>query len=461
MAPTEPEPQGAPASGAPSTRRGRFLDRNVLAWAAWDWGSASFNAVVTTFVFTVYLTSPAFGPGNASSTALGAGLTIAGVAVALLAPVLGLRSDASGRVTFWLSVNTVVVFVTTLGLFFVRPDPAYLWLGVALVAIGTLFSEFAGVTYNAMLPRVSTPENVGRVSGFGWGAGYLGGIVLLGLLLVGFIQPQVGWFGVTHDDGLHIRAAMVVAALWFGIAALPVLLVVPDEPQRSGTTARENRSPARGIVGSYVALWQTIRGLWRSHPHVLRFLLAAAVYRDGLAGAFTFGGVIAATTFGFSATQVIVFGIAANLVAGLVTMGCGLLDDVLGPRRVIIASLVVMIACGIGIFALHDAGPTAFWVLGLPLAACVGPAQSASRSLLTRAVPQGRHGEFFGLYTTTGRAVSFLAPAAFSLAVAFGGRVAGGDAQHWGIVGIAAVLAAGLLLLLPVRPERDAAIPPA
>nr|WP_226345254.1 MFS transporter [Agilicoccus flavus] len=436
--------------------RGRMLSGPVLAWAAWDWGSAAFNAVVTTFVFTVYLTSSAFGPESETSAALGAGLAAAGLGVALLAPVLGQRADATGRPTFWLGVNSLGVFVCTAALFFVRPEPGFLWLGVALVAVGTLFSEFAGVTYNAMLPRVSTPENVGRVSGLGWGVGYLGGIVLLAMLLVGFISPDPGWFGVTHAGGEHIRVAMLLAAAWFGLAALPVLFVVRDSGPAAGT--RPDRLPGAAprparfdLVGSYRALWATIRGLWRSDPQLLRFLLAAAVYRDGLAGVFTFGGVIAAGTFGFTASQVIVFGIAANVVAGIATIVAGLLDDRLGAKRVIVVSLVAMCGCGLGLFAFHGAGPAAFWALGLPLAAFVGPAQSASRSLLSRHVPEGRHGEIFGLYTTTGRAVSFLAPAAFSAAVALGAALVGPQSQYWGVVGLVLVLLVGLLLFLPVR----------
>ncbi len=423
--------------------------RRVVAWAAWDWGSAAFNAVITTFVFTVYLTSSGFGDAAETSSKLGIGTALAGVAIALLAPVIGQRADRAGRPALWLGVNTAVVVTLSALMFTVRPDPAFLWWGITLVAVGNVFFEFASVNYNAMLSRVSTPATVGRVSGFGWGAGYLGGIVLLLILFVGFISPEVGWFGVTHDDGLNIRVAILIAALWFGVFAVPVLIALPD--RRDGN---HPRARPLGVVASYRALFGTIKGLAREHPHTLFFLVASAVFRDGLAGVFTFGGVIAQGTFGFTPGQVIVFGIAANVVAGLATIAFGILDDRLGPKTLILGSLLAMVLAGLGIFVFHDQGTRMFWILGLLLCVFVGPAQSASRSFLARMIPPGREGEIFGLYATTGRAVSFLAPLMFTAAIAVGTRVTGGPAQYWGILGIVLVLLAGLLLLLPVRPEE-------
>ena len=298
-------------------RRGEARPRSqgVVSWALWDWGSAAFNAVVTTFVFTVYLTSSAFGDANTTSAALGAGMAVAGAAIALVAPVVGQSADRSGRTTFWLGVNSVILTVLMLALYFVRPDPAYLWLGVALVAVGNVVFEFASVNYNALLPVVARPENIGRVSALGWGAGYLGGIVLLLILVIGFINPQVGWFGVTPADGENVRVGMVLSAVWFAVAAVPVLVRVRDRrpvhgdgendsgDDAYGSVPADDGSPPLpappaakklGVVGAYKALWQTIRGLARTSPRTLGFLIASAVFRDGLAGVFTFGGIIAA-----------------------------------------------------------------------------------------------------------------------------------------------------------------------
>jgi UMF1 family MFS transporter len=452
--PPAPVPPAAAAPGA--TTRPRWP---VVAWALWDWGSAAFNAVITTFVFTRWLTSDAFVDpavvaegGDAldaalaeHSTWLGWGLTAAGVLIAVLAPLAGTRADGSGRRRRGLAVQSAVTVALCAAMFLVRPDTdaltANLLLGIALLAAGNLTFELASVHYNALLPRVATPGTLGRVSGLGWGAGYLGGIVLLLVLFVGFINPEVGWFGVTGEDGLNIRVAVLLSALWFGVFAMPVLLAVPDEPAAGGQAAR--RRP--GIVEAYRKIVADVRDLWLTSRATALFLLASAVYRDGLAGVFTFGAVIASGTFGFTASEVVVFAIAANVVAGIATLLAGLLDDRVGPRALIVTALTGLVVAGAATFVLADAGRSAFWVCGLLLCVFVGPAQSASRSLLTRIAPPGRESQIFGLYATTGRAASFLAPLAFSTFVAVSGS------QRWGILGLVLVIAIGLTALLPLR----------
>lgn len=416
----------------------------VFAWSLWDWGSASFNAVVTTFVFAVYLTSSSFGPEAVTSSRLGTALLIAGVIVALLAPVIGQLTDAAGRRKTWLAINTAIVVGATALLVLVAPSEQYLLLGLVLLAVGNVAFEFASVSYNSMLRQVSTDQNVGKVSGFGWGMGYLGGIVLLGIILVGFIFPDVGWFGVTAEDGWNVRLAMVIAAAWFAIFAIPVFFAVPEIPPSAGERRRA------GVIGAYRELFRSVGRLWREARQTLYFLVASAVFRDGLAGVFTFGGVIAALSFGFDSSTVIIFAIAANVVAGIATILVGLFEDRLGAKPVMLASILLMIICALLVFLLNPLGGWVFWVFGLLLCIFVGPVQSASRSYLARLIPPGREGEIFGLYATTGRAISFLSPAAFTVAVTLGG------AAIFGIVGIALVLLLGLLLLIPVTAHRSA-----
>ncbi|HET7138545.1 MAG TPA: MFS transporter [Arthrobacter sp.] len=455
-APEAMQPSSELASGNHATGKGR-----IVAWAAWDWGSAAFNAVMTTFVFTVYLTSSAFGDKDQASAVLGGALAIAGIAIALLAPVTGQRSDNGGRRKLWLGVNTAIVAVLTGLCFFVFPRPEFLLLGVSLIAMGHVFFEFAGVNYNAMLAQISTPKNIGKVSGFGWGMGYLGGIVALLMVLQLFVQPGFDWFGASTADSLNIRLVAVFSALWFFIFALPVLFAVPELP-------RPAQAKPLGFLASYGLLARRIRAIYITSPHTIYFLLASAVFRDGLAAVFTFGGIIAAGTFGFTLSQVIFFAIFGNVVAAVGAVIGGFLDDRVGPKAVILGSLVGLLIAGTMILVLGNgnyiffgaawAGSTTFWVFGLFLCLFVGPAQSSSRAYLARLAPDGESGELFGLYATTGRAVSFLAPALFTLCITLAAPlVAPGEAQRWGILGIMVVLLAGLLVLLPVKsPDKTA-----
>jgi UMF1 family MFS transporter len=451
---------GAVAAAGIELQEGRIIPkRQVLSWALWDWAGAAFNAVITTFVFTVYITSSSFiDPAIVAakdtdkaaydsalaglSSGLGLALGIAGVVIALLAPVMGQRSDNSGRRKFWLGINTGVVVVITALLFFAQASPSFFVYGVTLIAIGNVFYEIAGVNYNAMLVQVSTPKSIGKVSGLGWGFGYLGGIVLLLILYVGFIAGDGPyWFGVTSDAGLNIRVVALFAAAWTLVFALPVLLFVPE-------TVPTAPRPKVGFFRSYVVLVKDIGRLYKESRPTFYFLLASAVFRDGLAAVFTFGGVIASVTFGFSSGDVLIFGIVANVVAGAGVILSGLFDDKFGSKPVIIVALSGLIVAGLSVFFARDGGAIAFWIGGLALSLFVGPAQSASRTFLARVTPAGREGEVFGLYATTGRAVSFLAPGLFALFIAWFG------AQYWGILGIILVLFVGLLLLLPVKASR-------
>ncbi len=404
--------------------------------------------MITTFVFAVYLTSESFGSTNTTSTALAISTAVSGLLVALLAPVLGQNSDRSGRGVRNLRLLTWILAALSASLFLVRPEPAYLVLGLVLLGAGSIVSEIASVNYNASIEQVASPSNIGRVSGFGWGMGYLGGILVLLLLFFVFIDPEVGLFGVTGEDALDIRVSMIVCGLWILLFTVPTFLVLKDAPR--------DKAPRVGIIDSYKLVGDSLRRLWGQSRHTVYFLGASALFRDGLAGVFAFGAVLAAGTFGMSAGEVIIFGAVANIVAGIATMLFGLLDDVLGPKRVIVISLVALVGLGLAIFLLHDGGTMVFWTLGLAMTAFVGPAQAASRSFLARVIPEGQGGEIFGLYATTGRVVSFVSPAAFGVAIAIGAAVTGDDnTQYWGILGIGVVLLAGLLVLLPVKTPQE------
>ncbi|NKS39170.1 MFS transporter [Rhodococcus hoagii] len=426
--------------------------RQVAAWGLWDWGSAAFNAVIVTFVFSVYLTD-AVGddlPGSISaSTWLGWSLGIAGFFIAVLAPVSGQRFDATGRRKRSLAVLTFLTIATMAAMFLVVDDYHYLWLGLVLLGVGSVIFELAGVPYNAMMRQVSTPENIGRVSGFGWAMGYFGGIVLLLVCYLGFIAgdgDSRGLLGLTTEGGLNIRLVALLAAAWFAVFALPVLFAVPELPR----SAADPGAAKAGFVESYRVLWRDLKDLWKADRRTVWFLIASALFRDGLAGVFTFGAVLAVNVYGMASDSVLLFGVAANVVAALGAIVAGRLDDRVGPKAVIVASLVSMIA--VGVVLIGVSGTLLFWIFGLLLCLFVGPAQSSARTFLARITPPGREGQLFGLYATTGRAVSFLAPTLFGFFAWWFG------ADRAGIVGLLVVLGIGLAALAAVRaPERDTA----
>ncbi|MGJ0203361.1 MFS transporter [Leucobacter sp. gxy201] len=467
MSDTRPNAETPNAPHAPATPATR---KQVVSWAFWDWATQPFNTVILTFVWvSLYLVSDSFlAPEVAAENANGellcsrtadaataycGGLAklsadygwvtfAAGMLVLLLAPVLGQRADARGNKKRWVVGATAVLALVQFLLFFVQADPVYFWFGAAIVAVGSVISEIAGVNYNAMLVEVSTEKTVGRISGLGWGLGYLGGIFALVIVVV---VTQLDWFGLDVSNGLAYRIIGAGAAVWTIAFALPFFFNVPESP------ARDER-PQVGFFRGYVVLVKDVVELFRTHRGTFWFLISSAIYRDGLAGIFAFGAILAAVSFGFTSNEVMIFGIALNLVAGVATIFAGRLDDRYGARAVIISSLVILILSALFVFLFREEGKIIFWIGGIVLSAAVGPAQAASRSLLTRVTPPGMQGQIFGLYATTGRVMSFLSPLAWALFIGWFG------ATHYGILGIALVLVIGLLLflLLPSRKYKEA-----
>lgn len=425
------------------TNQPRVKRSHVTAWAMWDWGSAAFNAVMITFVFGTYLASETFGPDDRGTSWLAAGNAIAGVIIALTAPVIGQRADRDGRRSLWLAVNTGLVILTTAACFFVQPDEAYLLLGVILLSAGNVFFEFAGVQYNAMLVDISTPSTIGRISGLGWGAGYLGGIFLLLLVYLGFIGGDTHWFGITDDQAMNIRVVTVFAALWFLIFALPVVIVMCRRKRQKPVQSKAARV---SIVESYRQLLRTIAHLWKHERNTFWFLISSAVFRDGVSAVFAYGAILGTTVYGVDPGNILFFGIAANVVAAAGAFIGGLFEDKFGPKRVIVASLIGLLASAIIVFVQN--GTLAFWIWGLFLCAFVGPVQSSARAFLGRLTTAETAGEIYGLYATTGRSVSFLTPTLIAIFVGLTGE------SRMMVPAIIMVLIAGLLLLWPVSDPK-------
>lgn len=406
--------------------------RVVAAWGLWDWGQQTFNTVMLTFVFSVYITTAVAENEKVGSQAFSGAQTWAGIAIALLCPVMGTLADRIGRRRQLLGIFTVLLALSMAALFWVRPEPSMLTFAVWMMAIASVFSEIAGVFYNGMLLQIATPRTFGRISGMGWGLGYLGGLVALVACLFLFVLGK---------DADSIRQVALFSGAWTLVFCLPLLLTGPNTPRPEGAAPFS-------FFGAYRDIARHLLQLWRQQRSLLHFFAASAIFRDGLGAIFAFAGIIAAGSFGFSSEQVIYLGIAANLVAGIATWTLGRLDDALGPRPVIIGGLTILVLTCVAVFLIH--GKPAFWVCAIIISICVGPVQSASRSLLARMTPLGLENENFGLYATTGRAVSFLAPFAFTVAIAIG------DSERAGILGIVVVLVLGLAAFLPLRIPRPA-----
>jgi UMF1 family MFS transporter len=426
------------AGSQPATRS------QIAAWALWDCGATGLNAIAVTFTFSVYLTSSVGGDDADVSAAswLGYAMAIAGVVVAFFAPIAGVWADDPGRRRFMLFVFSGACTALTAAMALIRDDPAYLLPGLVLLALTAACCDLAAVPYNAMLRQLTTPQTVGRVSGLGSAAGFIGTVVLLLVVFLGFVDDDggstYGLLGLPGDDGQHVRAAMLLTAAWFALFALPVLLKVPNPP-----TSPDVPRQRLGLITAWRQLWTEIKVEWRRDPQLIYYLVASAVFRDGLTGVFAFGAVLGVSVYGVSEGDVMMFGAAACVIAAVGSVVGGRVDDRVGSKPVIVVSLAAII--GVGAVMIGLSGQLAFFVCGLLMCFFVGPAQASARTLVVRMTPEGREGMAFGLFMTTGRAASFLSPLMFATFIGLFG------ADRAGIVGLGVVLIVGLVAMLFVR----------
>ncbi len=413
--------------------------RAVTAWLFFDWAAQPFFTLITTFVFAPFFAS-ALAADPASGQALwGYATGFAGLAIALLSPLLGGIADRTGPRKPWIAVFGGLLVIGSFLLWFAVPG-SRLAVPIALVGfvIATIGAEFATTFNNAMMHRLVPPERLGWLSGTGWAIGYLGGLLSLAITLALLAaDPVTGktLAGLTPIFGLDAAAregdrfAGPLTALWFILFVTPMFLLTPDS-QRSGMSFRE---AASGGVGRLKA---TLRELPRL-PALGRFLLANMIYQDALVALFAFGGIYGAGVFGWQTIELGVFGILLTVTGTLGAWLGGKLDDAIGGKRVVLGAIVTLLFTCLGILSLGPdhimfvipAAPAmpgdglfaslperVYLGLGLLIGLVAGPLQASSRSLMARLAPRERIGEFFGLFALSGKVTSFLGPTLVAVA---------------------------------------------
>lgn len=412
--------------------------RGLVAWCFYDWANSAFPTVITTFVFAAYFTKGVAADAVSGTSQWGYAISLSGLAVAVLGPVLGAIADRTGRRKPWVLLFTIAAAVASAALWWVEAAPGSVVLALVAVAIANFAFEMGMVFYNAMLPDLAPHARIGRWSGWGWGLGYVGGLACLGLVLVGFVQAERPWFGLDKQAAEHLRATGPFVALWMMAFAAPMFLLTRDRAAHKGAVLADVRAGLATLAATFRHL--------KSYKDVLWFLLARMVYTDGLNTLFAFGGIYAAGTFAMTFEELILFGIAMNVTAGLGAAGFAWADDKLGAKWTIRVSVVALTILGGAVLVVES--KTMFWLFGVPLGLFVGPAQSASRSMMARLAPENMRTEFFGLYALSGKATAFIGPALVALFTDMF------QSQRAGMASIVAFFVLGLVLLRRVPDVR-------
>jgi len=405
--------------------------RTVIAsWCLYDWANSAFNTLVVTFVYSTFF-SQAFADDPGRGTALWSrGITISALLIAALAPLAGTLADQGDRRRYLIAC-TLTCCAMTAGLSFVEPGQAgAVAIAMTVFVIANVAFEIGLVFYNAFLPSIAPEDRIGRVSGYGWGAGYVGGLACL-VLALPFVTGDPPPFGMSTVGGFNVRATNLLVAVWFLVFSVPFFVYGRDNAVRSTRI---------DLGAAFTDLRQTLTHL-RRYRQIVRFLLARLVYNDGLVTVFAFGGIYAAGTFGFTLSEVITFGIVLNVVAGLGAWLFGFVDDRLGGKTTILISLVFLAASTVVATLATDR--LWFWGAGVGIGFFLGPNQSASRSLMGRLVPKRHESAFFGFFAFSGKVTAFLGPWLL-------GVLSDAYSQRVGVFSVLLFFVVGGLLLLRV-----------
>ena len=403
--------------------------KTIFSWSMYDFANQPFTTLVVTFIYSTYFTQ-AIAPDEITGTMLWSrGITITALFVAFLSPLMGAVADQGGYRKVSLIFWTWVCIIGSVMLYY--PLPGEIYKALTWFVIANIGFEMGSVFCNAYLPNIAPKEKIGRVSGYGWSLGYVGGLTSLVIALFLFINPEIPAFGFSTVDGENIRATNLLVAFWFAVFSIPNFMWLKDRKV-------EEKISKQLIKSSYGRIRTTFREI-RKYKQISRFLIARILYNDGLITIFSFGGIYAAGTFGFTFTEIMIFGIVLNITAGLGAFLLGFLDDIIGGKNTIqLSNIGLIIACLLAVFTTSK---TIFWIAGILIGICSGPNQASSRSLMARFVPEEKTNEFFGFFAFSGKATAFVGPMLLGfLTQAFG-------SQRFGVAVVAILIFAGAWVL--------------
>jgi UMF1 family MFS transporter len=439
----------------------RTSGRGIWGWMLFDWAAQPFFTVVTTFIFGPYFVSRLSSDPAMGQAVWGYGLAAAGFAIAILSPVLGSIADQTGPRKPWIAFFAAIKICSLMTLWLAAPG-SNLWLVVLAFSLASVAAEFSTVFNDSMMPRLVPKEAIGRISNVAWGLGYLGGMIAL-IFVVALLagSPETGktiigttpLFGLDPAQGEDARATGPLSALWYFVFILPMFLWTPDAAKGM---------PVGPAVREGLAELKTTLSEVRRRAGIFRFLIARMIYQDGVNALLSLGGAFAAAMFGWSITEIGMFGIILNVVAIFGCWYAARLDTRLGSKVVVLVSLVLLAVATVGIVSTGP-GFTLFGLLQLPAAdsgglfgtaaektyivyglligVAFGPVQASSRSYMARSVTPEESGRYFGIYALAGRATSFAAPFLVATVTAVSGS------PRLGMAMIILFLGAGLWIL--------------
>ncbi|MBX3654415.1 MAG: MFS transporter [Ramlibacter sp.] len=409
--------------------------REVFGWAMYDFANSGYTTVVITAVFAAYFVGGIAGNAPWATFAWTAALSVSYAIVMLTMPSLGAYADLRAAKKRLLALATGGCVVTTAAL--ALAGPGSVALAMLLVILSNTFYSWGESLTAAFLPELARPEAMGRVSGWGWGFGYLGGMLALGLCL-GFVIWAQGQ-GIKAD--IFVPVTMLITAVIYGLASLATFRWLGERAQPNPGALREG-----GLRASMARLKQTF-GEARRYTDFMWLLACAVAYQGGVAVAIALAAIYAEQVIGFKQQETMVLIFVLNLAAAGGAFGWGYFQDRIGHKIALGITLVGWIAtCVIAALTTTKGG---FWYAATIAGLCMGSSQSAGRALAGMFAPQRQLAEFYGLWTFAIRLASIIGPLSYG-AITW---MTGGN-QRTAILSTAVLFVLGLLLLTRVNVGR-------
>ncbi len=404
----------------------------IIAWCLYDWALSSYPVVIITFVFASYFTSKIATNSILGTEQWANAIAIAGILIAVISPILGSVTDYSGKRKYWLGLCTLFVVVSAALLWFAYPVVSSTYFVLTCLVVGTVGYYVTYVFYNAMLVDLVTPDRLGRISGWGWGMGYFGGLSILLIAFYFFIDFQPNWLNIKDYEQVRICGPLV--SLWILLFSWPIFRFVPNN-----IPAAKAKLTFQSGLKNFFSSVKTVT----TNKNLLIFLIAQMIYIDGINTVLAFGGIYGVGTFSMTIHDVLFLGIVLNTCAGLGSTALSWVHDVIGSKRTILLCLIALI--GFGFAVVGAANRTQFWIFASLMSLFVGAVQSSSRSLMVELVPKEKAASMFGFYVLSGKMTTFVGP------LLLGYLTLHYNSQRVGLAGVMVFFVVGTLVLLPVK----------